>query len=112
MTTFSSSIAGKSNLLLQNTSIVKGTAPSDTDAQFISFTDSQGTGANNRLALINSYVTAENVNHLRLNVYKPENAVNTNAYLYIQYGADGTAKAGSSAPFYGAVWNDYAEFRS
>jgi hypothetical protein len=36
---------------------------------------------------------------------------NTMAYLYTEYDQNGVAKAGSSAPFYGAVWNDYAEFR-
>lgn len=36
---------------------------------------------------------------------------NTMACLYTEYDQNGVAKAGSSAPFYGAVWNDYAEFR-
>lgn len=110
--TCASSLVGKGNVILQNTSLTKGTAPASDDAQFISFVDSQGINAVNRIGLINSYVTSGNVSTLRLNVYKPESGVNTNAYLYIQYGADGTTKAGSSAPFYGAVWNDYAEFRA
>ena len=31
--------------------------------------------------------------------------------IYVHYYADGTQKSGSNAKFYGAVWNDYAEFR-
>jgi hypothetical protein len=32
--------------------------------------------------------------------------------IYIKALSDGTVKAGSEAQFYGAVWNDYAEYRT
>lgn len=109
--TFNASSIHKNLLLLQNDSITKGTAPSSDDGQYIAWTDSQGVAAANRTAMIYGF-TNSTANHLRLYAYQPTNASTSNTYLYIQYNNDGTTKAGSTAKFYGAVWNDYAEFRT
>ena len=100
-------------LYLQNGNLVKGTAPaSESTGSVISFCESAGTAAKNRIGMIYSYVTTSNTAATRMYAYKPEAGSTSTAYLYVQYAADGTTKAGSSASFYGAVWNDYAEFRA
>ena len=112
--TFIHSIVQQDNpLIMKNSSLKKGTAPSSDDGMYIAWTDSSGSAASaNRTAMIYGFTSTANTNILRMYAYKPEASSTSSAYLYVQYTADGTTKAGSSAPFYGAVWNDYAEFRS
>lgn len=113
MKTFTGNIVQQdSPMLIKNTSLVKGTVPTGDDGTYIAWCDSSGTAAKNRTGMIYNYVTTGNVCHTRIYAYKPELDSTTSAYLYVQYSANGTAKAGSSAAFYGAVWNDYAEFRA
>lgn len=108
---FTSSVTA-SALYLKSGDLVKGTAPSESTGCVISFCESAGTAAKNRIGMVYSYVTSSNVTNTRMYAYKPEKDSTSTAYLYAQYSADGTAKTGSSTAFYGAVWNDYAEFRS
>lgn len=90
----------------------KGSIPATTQSDFIAFVEPTGTSAVNRFGMIYTSIdTASNV-RTGIHAYKNANASTDNAVIYVQYNADGTTKAYSSAPFYGAVWNDYAEFRA
>lgn len=96
----------------KNTSVTKGTAPSANDGLYIQFCDSAGVAGANRYGMLYSDITTSNLGRMFMYAYAPVAGSTDSAYIYVQRGADGTSKAGSSAPFYGAVWNDYAEFRS
>lgn len=99
------------SLHLQSTAVDKGTAASTSAGGSIWFMDKNGTATANALGRIYGYNSSNGYNAVRLYAYKQEADSTDTAYLYVQYGSDGVKKAGSSASFYGAVWNDYAEFR-
>lgn len=98
---------------IHHTNYSKGTAPTTTKERMISFNDSDGTSSStNRTGMIYNGITSANVNTMAMYAYN--HTVNTtakSARVYVQYSSEGVAKAGSNAAFYGAVWNDYAEFR-
>lgn len=98
-------------LFLQSTAIDKGTAPSSSAGGSIWFMDKNGVATKNATGRIYGYNSNSGYNAVRIYAYKQEANSTDTAYLYVQYGSDGVKKAGSSAAFYGAVWNDYAEFR-
>lgn len=92
-------------LYLQQKTITTGSFPTSSAGRRIYFTDVD----NKYVASLYGYISSSSYNALRMYAYKP-GTTDTTAYLYIQYTAT-EGKAGSSVPFYGAVWNDYAEFR-
>ena len=50
--------------------------------------------------------------HIRARQFVPgTNTSPITSTLYVRVDLDGTKSAGCDAPFYGAVWNDYAEYR-
>lgn len=100
------------NISIKNLNLTKGTAPSAQQTRSISFCDSTGVAAANRYGMLWSGVDSANKSEMRMYAYQSVSGSTNNAYLYVLYTADGTAKAGSSAAFYGAVWNDYAEYRN
>ena len=101
-------------LNLWSTHITKGTAPSSTSYTGIYFTDSTGNTGHpaGRMAIIEHYVGTDKSSNICLRAYGC-NAYDQNASceLYARTLADGTTRTGANAAFYGAVWNDYAEFR-
>ena len=99
------------SMFFQHAGYTKGTAPTTAPQGYISWTDKNGTSSKYRTAMLYNTVTTDNISKLAMYAYKPQSDVSTSANIYVQYGADGTSKAGSTAKFYGAVWNDYAEFR-
>ncbi len=99
------------NIYLAERSLVKGTAPTETLYGSFEWRDQTNT-TSGRGMIIQNNVNTENRVQSFWRVYKWEAGSSANAYMYITYNADGTTKAGSSAPFHGAVWNDYAEFRN
>lgn len=102
-------ITAQGALNLQNKNLTTGTFPTSSAGRYINWTDVNG----NVISRLYGYISSSSYNALRLYAYKP-GTTDTSAYLYIQYGetADSAnTKAGSSVKFYGAVWNDYAEFR-
>lgn len=90
----------------------KGSIPTASQGDFVAFVEPTGTSAVNRFGMI--YTSIDTAGNVRtgIHAYKNVNASTDNAVIYVQYNTDGTTKAYSSAPFYGAVWNDYAEFRA
>lgn len=94
--------------------IAKGTAP-EAAAYCTSLlvTDSTGNteSSANRFSLVEQQLSTANLNTLVMRVYSPVAADTTSKQIYIQCDNSGTFKAGSTAPFWGAVWNDYAECR-
>ena len=92
-------------------SVAKGTAPSSTQWHGIFCYDSQGTSVANKIGQFQfaiedgQYVTS-------MEVLPPVSGSTDHHRIYIKALSDGTVKAGSEAQFYGAVWNDYAEYRT
>ena len=107
----SNAISG--NIYIRHTDYVKGTTYTESKTKALTFLESgTGTNAVNRTARIVQGLTDNSgINYLNFYVYSPiaENSDNSRMYFYAY--PDGTYKAGVDAPFYGAVWNDYAEFR-
>ena len=111
--TFNSTTYHKDNIYLLESSLTKGTIPSEaTYSSIVVLDSSNSTAAAHRQSMIQSYVNTDGVSSIRMYAYQWATDATANSYIYVQEAADGTGKAGSSAPFYGAVWNDYAEFRS
>lgn len=96
-----------------NSNMTKGTAPSAAQYSNLFFCDRtrDPNHAGGRLAGIEQSLTTANVNRINLRCYKPEANSSSVADVYVQVTADGTMTSGSTVKFYGAVWNDYAEFR-
>lgn len=106
---FGGAITVQGALNLQNKSLTSGTFPSTSAGRYITWTDVNG----NVISRLYGYISSSEFNGLRMYAYKP-GTTDTSAYLYVQYGKtadDSDTKAGSNVKFYGAVWNDYAEFR-
>lgn len=94
------------------TNITKGTAPSTPAYSGIWFCDSTLNNSHNggRLSGL-EHCTGNHYNQIYIRAYKPAAGSSDSAQIYVTYNADGSTTAGSTAPFYGAVWNDYAECR-
>jgi hypothetical protein len=100
------------NMTIRHASYIKGTAPSAENSKGIYFMESgSGTASKNRTALIFNSLNTSNTNSLRLYIYNPTLDSTESKYIYINCDANGTYKAGCTCAFYGAVWNDYAEYR-
>lgn len=111
--TFNSPTYHKDNIYFVESSLTKGTIPSENTYSSIIMLDSaNSTAAAHRQSMIQSFVNTDGVSSIRMYAYQWATNATANSYIYVQEAADGTGKAGSSAPFYGAVWNDYAEFRA
>lgn len=98
----------------------KGTAPTSASERTIKFTDSTGGSAAAAARLGMVYNTVNTSNNVTTAIYAYQaNSTETSVSkrLYVTMNADGTSASGSSADkftcskVYGAVWNDYAEFR-
>lgn len=96
-----------------NVSLIKGTAPSAEDSILIGFCDKNGTDKVNRMGQLACYTTTSNQTTMQLATYSSiAGDSSTRCTFTLSAFADGTFKANCSAPLYGAVWNDYAEFRA
>lgn len=105
-------ISTDQNIYMVETGLTKGTNPSETVYASMMVLDStRSTSAEHRSAMVQSYVNSSGLSAIRLYAYQWAASATAYSYIYVQEAQDGTGKAGSSAPFYGAVWNDYAEFR-
>lgn len=97
-----------------HSSLTKGTAPSSLQERMIAFHDSTGdtsSTAKYRTGMLYNAVSSSSTATTAIYAYDvTQNTTTKSARIYVQYTSSGT-KAGSNAPFYGAVWNDYAEFR-
>lgn len=91
--TFNDGIISKSAIRLQNTSISKGTAPSESTGSYVSFNDKNGTAAANRTGMIYSYIDSSNVSHLRLYAYQPVASSTNTSYLDLTYANGGATYA-------------------
>lgn len=74
---------------LQNTSITKGTTPSDFKGFDINFYDGQGTANANRIGLIECGYKTDDVTYTNLYAYKPTSGSTTNTYIGIFYNSSG-----------------------
>lgn len=94
------------------TDITKGTAPSANSYSGIWFCDSTLNDGHSggRLSGL-EHCTGDHYNQIYIRAYKPAAESSDNVQIYVKYNADGSTEAGSTAPFWGAVWNDYAECR-
>lgn len=111
--TFNSTTYHKDNIYLVETGLTKGTNPTEATYSSIMVLDSSSsTSTAHRQSMIQASVSTSGLSAIRMYAYQWATDATANSYIYVQEAADGTGKAGSSAPFYGAVWNDYAEFRS
>ncbi len=88
-----SGIIAKAAIRLQNTSISKGTAPSESTGSYISFNDKNGVAAANRIGMIYSYLDSSNVSHMRLYAYKPVASSTDTSYLDLTYANGGATYA-------------------
>lgn len=93
----------------------KGTIPSSIAERVISFTDVNGTSiAANRTAMIYHYVNTSGTAGLSFRAYNAsQNTSSEYAGISVTYSSAGERKVSvnSGTKIYGAVWNDYAEFR-
>lgn len=90
----------------------KGTAPSATSWKKIIWRDNSGTANSDNLGIVGNAYFADGHVETFLRVYTPLNGTDNNASIYLAAYTNNTFKAGMvNAAFYGAVWNDYAEFR-
>lgn len=98
----------------RNSSITKGTLPSASSPMYLvgSF-DSAGVAAANRINLLYGDVTTDGTTRTYIYAYDFTSGSTTSAYMSITCSLGGTTKRTyTNAQIYGAVWNDYAEFRS
>ena len=105
--------SGTYKILCSHSSQTKGTTPTSTYYSGLFFLDSTKNynSSGGRLAGIEQSLNTSNMNQFTFRVYQPAASSSNNAHLYVQYYNDGTTKAGTNSKFYGAVWNDYAEYR-
>ena len=98
-----------------NPNIVKGqsTVSSDTGASVIQFCDSNGysSTAQDRLGMIYNLVTTSKVVVTRIYAYAFSTATTSNCYFGPGYTSGNVARTYTNGKVYGAVWNDYAEYR-
>ncbi len=102
------------NVYLIDNDLVKGTAPSETiSTRFISFQDKNNdTATTTRAGLIGTWVTSAKVVSTRIYAYAWTKDSATNGYFAAGYNtADSVARTYTNCKVYGAVWNDYAEYR-
>lgn len=96
-----------------STDVVKGTQPSDNTGRQINFFESSGTGAKNRIGLLYSYIDDDNISHNNLYAYgNISNNSSSRAFFGVGYDtANSIKRTYTDAKVYGAVYNDYAEYR-
>lgn len=107
----SNAISG--DIYFRHTDYVKGTIYTEDKVKSVTFLESgTATGTANRTARVLQGITKDNgTNYFNVYVYSPIAGADAYKKMYFYAYPDGTYKAGVDAPFYGAVWNDYAEFR-
>ena len=92
--------------------VEKGTAPASTSWKELIWKDASGTANSDNLGIVGNAYFADGHAETFLRVYTPLSGSDNNASIYISANADNTFKAGVvNCALYGAVWNDYAEFR-
>lgn len=96
-----------------NTDVNKGTLPSaNLTAYGICIYDAAGTVAANRLSMFNTWIGTTGETRSYLYTYGFASGSTTNAYFGLSISYDTTVmRTYTNAQIYGAVWNDYAEFR-
>ena len=105
-----------STMAIRRTGIVKGgTLPSSTMWWTFNNCDANGNAYGNALGQFETCLTSEGLTRTYIRarqfVANTASTINT-ATLYVQVDINGNMKAGiEGASFYGAVWNDYAEYR-
>ena len=103
------------DLNLRHSDYIKGgTAPSSNLTRRVAFYDnSEGTTESSRTGMLYNCITNAGDSITSLFAYAPIADSTTQCNIYVRYNNDGTKKAGCSEGlvFYGACWNDYAEYR-
>lgn len=101
-------------LRYQNSALVKGTNPSAAHTMYyFGAFESAGVAAANRLGVLYTDVDTAGLTRTIFHAYQFAASSTTNAYLGVQINKDASIKRTiTNAQIYGAVWNDYAEFRS
>lgn len=110
----SDNITTNKNLFMIEPSLTKGTAPTETTYASLMVLDStRDSAAKHRSAMLQSYVNASKTSAIRLYAYQWAADSEVSTHFYVQIDKDGNKSAGVSTgtKLYGAVWNDYAEFR-
>ena len=95
-------------LNITNTGVTRGTTPSTDQVSGVIFGDNSST--TKYTAYLKSGVYADGSTEVRLYNYAPTSTT-AHKSIYVQYTTSSTWKAGANCAFYGAVYNDYAEFR-
>ena len=95
-------------LNITNTGVTRGTTPSADQVSGVIFGDNSST--TKYTAYLKSGVYADGSTEVRLYNYAPTSST-AHKSIYVQYTTSSTWKAGANCAFYGAVYNDYAEFR-
>ena len=104
------------NITIVNPNMQKGVTPSQNYWSNIWFTDQTGNSdyAGNRLGGIELCRNHDDGggNHIYMQVFKPEAMSSECGTVYLNYiPANNEFQAGAHCKFFGAVWNDYAEYR-
>ena len=101
------------SVYIMDNDLVKGTAPSETTStRCIYFQDKNNTTAGTRAGTIGTWVTSAKVVSTRIYAYAWTKDSTTNGYFAAGYNtADSVARTYTNCKVYGAVWNDYAEYR-
>lgn len=101
---------------LHSTGLTKGTNPSGETGQELIFNDSNGIAlAANRLARIYNYVGSTGENNTSIQTYNFAANGTEKTYFTLSINKNGEAaskRTYTDAKIYGAIWNDYAEYRS
>ena len=97
--------------------ITKGTKPSASVARQIAFTDSTGsTASDHLLGLIYSYVGTDGLARMRMYVHDNIASATSSSYFGIYHTTQSAStlvrRTEGNVKIYGAVWNDYAEYRA
>lgn len=100
------------SLKFKLTDTAKGTTPSTAGYKSIAYCDGNGTDLANRFSMIEASISTNNTSAITMTAYEPIASSTNSVNIYVRYEADGTHKAGTTSQFYGAVWNDYAEYRA
>ena len=102
-----------SNLKFQSTAMTKGSAPSSTAYQSWWFVDSTNNNSHSggRLGGMEQSIDTSGQIKTYMRGYANIASSSTCADIYILTDTNGVVQAGTNTKFYGAVWNDYAEYR-
>ena len=98
------------------TGVTKGTQASSSSLRYLHFLETgTGTAETNRIASLLAYQVGNTLNtRIGFTVRKSVAGSTDSTYFYLAYDWDGTTEVKrtyTGAKIYGAVWNDYAEFR-